>query len=300
MVGALIRFLQEQPMIRNQYEQDDRMLRGQAGSYGYPGGPYGQPNELQDERYFAGGNPARYESERAFAQWQAPQGYPQGFMAPFGAYGLPQNTGLLPHPLQAQTSPFGLGLAPDPWAAAYFQGVAPRAYFSPGLSPVHPLFGQGQMFRPPGLVPLINEPINRFAGMATANIGTPELILQQQLQQQQQLHPSATPASFRGVGPKGYVRSDERLKDDICERLTGHPDIDASDISIDVRQGVVSLTGTVNHRLAKHEVEDLVDNVIGVKDIENHILVRPRVENRSMAQLGEGQAPPVQVAKPRH
>jgi hypothetical protein len=270
-------------MIRNQYEQDDRMQRAQAGIYGYTGAPYGQPNELQDERYFASGNPARYEAERAFAQWQAPQGY----TAPLAGFGLPPTAGMLPHTLQPQVTPYGLGLAADPWAAAYFQGVAPRAYFTPGLSPVHPLFGQGQMFRPPGLVPMINEPFNRLAGASLANTGSNDFILQQQLQQQ--LRPSTTPQSFRGIGPKGYVRSDERLKDDICERLTGHPDIDASDISVDVRQGVVSLTGTVNHRLAKHEVEDLVDNVIGVKQIENHILVRPRTEARTLAQAGESQ-----------
>ena len=35
---------------------------------------------------------------------------------------------------------------------------------------------------------------------------------------------------FFGRGPKGYRRSDERIKEEISDRLMTHPDIDASDI----------------------------------------------------------------------
>jgi hypothetical protein len=33
-----------------------------------------------------------------------------------------------------------------------------------------------------------------------------------------------------GRGPKGYQRSDERIKEDICDCLTRDPDVDASEI----------------------------------------------------------------------
>lgn len=76
---------------------------------------------------------------------------------------------------------------------------------------------------------------------------------------------------FRGRGPKGYSRSDERIKEDICERLSQDPRIDASEISVECRGGMVMLEGTVEDRATKHRVEDLVDACSGVKDIQNHL-----------------------------
>lgn len=76
---------------------------------------------------------------------------------------------------------------------------------------------------------------------------------------------------FRGRGPKGYSRSDERIKEDICERLSQDSRIDASEISVECRGGMVMLEGTVEDRATKHRVEDLVDACSGVKDIQNHL-----------------------------
>lgn len=82
--------------------------------------------------------------------------------------------------------------------------------------------------------------------------------------------------SFRGKGPKGYVRSDERLREDICERLTDDHEIDASDVSVQARGGVVTLEGTVGARAIKHRIEDIVEQCGGVSDIRNHLTVKPR------------------------
>jgi osmotically-inducible protein OsmY len=79
---------------------------------------------------------------------------------------------------------------------------------------------------------------------------------------------------FSGRGPKGYTRSDERLREDINERLTDDYAIDAGDISVEVRNGTVTLTGSVDERWMKHHVEDLVDRCSGVQDIENRLTVR--------------------------
>lgn len=79
---------------------------------------------------------------------------------------------------------------------------------------------------------------------------------------------------FRGRGPKGYERSDERLREIICERLTDEPSVDASDVSIDVKDKIVKLTGSVPDRRTKYEIEELVERCGGVKDMENHIRVR--------------------------
>ena len=52
-------------------------------------------------------------------------------------------------------------------------------------------------------------------------------------------------ARYRGVGPKGYRRSDERIHNAICERMLLDPYLDASDIVVGVSEGRVTLTGTV-------------------------------------------------------
>src|SRR3546814_19727020 len=80
---------------------------------------------------------------------------------------------------------------------------------------------------------------------------------------------------YRGRGPKGYQRSNERLKEDICERLTDAPDVDAGEIGIQCKDGIVTLEGSVESRHMKHRVEDIVDSCSGVKDVENRLRVAP-------------------------
>jgi hypothetical protein len=86
--------------------------------------------------------------------------------------------------------------------------------------------------------------------------------------------PSGYPGGHRGVGPQGYVRSDERIREDVCERLTLHDAIDASRIDVGVADGVVTLGGDVPERYMKHLAEDAVVETSGVKDVENALRVR--------------------------
>jgi hypothetical protein len=92
--------------------------------------------------------------------------------------------------------------------------------------------------------------------------------------------PGFRPESQSGKGPKGYVRSDERLKEDISEKLMRHPAIDASDISVEAKNGAVILTGSIDNRQLKHYVEDLVESCAGVRDIDNRLTVRARDSRR--------------------
>ncbi|AMR81908.1 BON domain-containing protein [Cupriavidus nantongensis] len=78
----------------------------------------------------------------------------------------------------------------------------------------------------------------------------------------------------RRSGPRGYQRSDERIRDQICERLSYARGVDVSDVSVDVNDGVVSLTGTVRDRGQKYYIEDMADGTYGVKDVNNDIRVR--------------------------
>src|SRR5204863_452373 len=74
-------------------------------------------------------------------------------------------------------------------------------------------------------------------------------------------------------GPKGYTRSDERIREDLSDRLMDDDYIDSSEVEIVVSQGVVTLTGTVEERRMKHAIEDIADSIRGVSDVVNNIRV---------------------------
>jgi osmotically-inducible protein OsmY len=84
---------------------------------------------------------------------------------------------------------------------------------------------------------------------------------------------SASRGQFAGKGPKGWRRSDDRVKEDICEYLERNAMIDASDVDITVAEGVVTLTGTVPDRQMKRMCEDEIENMPGVKDVNNQLRV---------------------------
>ncbi len=77
----------------------------------------------------------------------------------------------------------------------------------------------------------------------------------------------------RGKGPRNYSRSDDRIKEDINDRLSDDPFVDASDVDVSVSNGEVTLTGSVDHRSTKRRAEDLAESVSGVKNVENRIRV---------------------------
>lgn len=78
----------------------------------------------------------------------------------------------------------------------------------------------------------------------------------------------------RGRGPRAYTRSDERIREDVNDRLTDDSWLDASEIEVQVAKGEVTLTGTVNSRNDKRRAEDLADDVSGVKHVQNNLRVQ--------------------------
>jgi osmotically-inducible protein OsmY len=86
----------------------------------------------------------------------------------------------------------------------------------------------------------------------------------------------------RGRGPRNYTRSDSRIEEDINDRLTDYPYIDASDIEVEVNGGEVVLTGNVDSRYEKRLAEDIVEDISGVKNVENRI----RVESSQSTSQG--------------
>lgn len=79
---------------------------------------------------------------------------------------------------------------------------------------------------------------------------------------------------YRGKGPKGYKRSSERILDEVVEVLTREPELDATDITVDVNDACdVILGGKAGHKADKRLAEDLAADVGGVRDVHNKIRI---------------------------
>ena len=78
---------------------------------------------------------------------------------------------------------------------------------------------------------------------------------------------------YQGLAPHGWQRPDERIFEEICQRMARHGRLDARQIEVDVRQGQVSLQGSVPDRTSRRLAEDLAASVRGVVDVDNHLKV---------------------------
>jgi hypothetical protein len=105
---------------------------------------------------------------------------------------------------------------------------------------------------------------NRYGQSGYGHSGYGESAFYGQGRRQQRRYPQ---------GPKGYTRSDERLREDISERLMQAYDIDSSEVTVQVQVGKVVLEGTVPDRYMKHAIEDIADGAPGVQDVDNRIRV---------------------------
>ncbi len=92
-----------------------------------------------------------------------------------------------------------------------------------------------------------------------------------------------------GRGPKGYQRADERIREDVCEALTQHGQIDASDVEIEVKGGEVTLNGTVDSRQTKRMAEDAIEHLSGVREIHNHLRVGQQGMQQGQTGTQQGQ-----------
>jgi osmotically-inducible protein OsmY len=85
----------------------------------------------------------------------------------------------------------------------------------------------------------------------------------------------------RGKGPKGYSRSDDKIRDDINDKLYHDSHVDAGDIDVTVNDGEVTLTGTVDSKDTKRRAEDLAEDVTGVKNVSNNLKVNKNSSSSS-------------------
>jgi osmotically-inducible protein OsmY len=96
-------------------------------------------------------------------------------------------------------------------------------------------------------------------------------------------------------GPKGYSRSDDRIEDEVCERVA-RSGVESDDIEVKVEHREVTLTGTVGSREEKWWLESLVDDVFGVEEVHNRLRVQRDLGERSAAErsdpsAGKGELP---------
>jgi osmotically-inducible protein OsmY len=68
-------------------------------------------------------------------------------------------------------------------------------------------------------------------------------------------------------------RPDAVLAQELLEILTKDPELDATEIEVEVEGGAVSLTGTVDSTDARLLAEELVESVTGVREVHNHLKV---------------------------
>jgi osmotically-inducible protein OsmY len=97
---------------------------------------------------------------------------------------------------------------------------------------------------------------------------------------------------YSGRGPKGYTRSRERLVEGVCDRLTDHPELDASQIQVDAKEDVIVLRGSVHDRGQKRLAEDVAGSVSGVRDVRNELDVdKGMLEELTDAITGRSEEP---------
>ena len=81
------------------------------------------------------------------------------------------------------------------------------------------------------------------------------------------------PGGYRGRGPRGYRRSDERIREDLNERLLLDTELDATNIDVEVRDGEITLAGTVGSRYDKRRAEGIAESVSGRTHVQNNLRI---------------------------
>ena len=77
------------------------------------------------------------------------------------------------------------------------------------------------------------------------------------------------------------MKSDSEIERDVKDELLWDPDLDASDIAVSVKNGVVTLAGFVKSYTDKYEAETAAKRVSGVVGVANDLEVRmPSVDER--------------------
>ncbi|MDD9724588.1 BON domain-containing protein [Roseovarius sp. SK2] len=181
------------------------------------------------------------------------------------------------HHRHSRRGPYGYDEQMDrPWdSAAYVAGRHPVAGY-PWTVPVYPAPEPGMPAAYPGYPPRGSDYGYRQAPrgyeergfLARAEDEVTSWFGDDAAQQRREV-------DHRGRGPKSYVRSDIRIEEDVNDWLTDDRDVDATEVSVGVKDREVTLDGTVDTRWAKRAAEDCADSVSGVVHVQNNLRVDP-------------------------
>jgi osmotically-inducible protein OsmY len=84
------------------------------------------------------------------------------------------------------------------------------------------------------------------------------------------------------------MKNDIQLRRDVTDELEWEPSVDATQIGVAVKDGIVTLTGEVTHYAGKLEAERLVKTVAGVKAVANDVQVRvPGISVQNDTEIAE-------------
>src|SRR5436189_6261586 len=93
--------------------------------------------------------------------------------------------------------------------------------------------------------------------------------------------PTRPQGPHRGRGPRGYTRSPARIYEDLCDRLTENPFIDATDIEVTVAGAEVTLSGAVQDTIAMRQAQAIAEEVAGISHVHNRLQLRESAERQT-------------------
>lgn len=97
--------------------------------------------------------------------------------------------------------------------------------------------------------------------------------------------PEPDEGPYRGVAPKGWVRSNASLHEDLAERMADDPWLDARNIEIEVDAGEVTLRGTVDSREQKRIADHIAHRIPGVRDVHNRLTLKGRARRNPASNV---------------
>ncbi len=78
------------------------------------------------------------------------------------------------------------------------------------------------------------------------------------------------------------LRSATQIREDSFKALEKDPEVNASEIEISVKDGIVTLAGTVESRHIKRQVENVVNEIEGVLDINNNLRIDTTIASKGL------------------
>ena len=261
----------EQGRYQGRSDLDREQRFGGTGTYGY-----GEGRSSYGERQIGGYGGSSYGA--GSQQSYASQGDQRRYSSSDYGYGAGQQNAGAPQPYytgqqQAWEVPSSYG-APGTFGASYGGGTGTYGGGAGGSQ------GYGEDYRDNGYGSRQHERgfLQRAGDEVASWFGDEEAA-----RRREQDH--------RGRGPADYTRSDERIREDANDRLTEDWRIDASRISVTVKDGEVTLSGTVSRRDDKRRAEDIVEDLSGVKHVQNNLRVDQQTAWSGASGTSTGSAP---------